>query len=37
MLRLEDITSDAQLTGLEPGQVARIFTTERVGDDALTV
>lgn len=37
MLRLEDITSNAQLTGLEPGQVARIVTTERVGDDALTV
>ena len=37
MLRLEDIKSNAAVTGLEPGQVVRIVTTERVGNDALTV
>jgi superfamily II DNA or RNA helicase len=37
MLRLEDIRANATLTGLEPNQVVRIVTTERVGDNALTV
>jgi superfamily II DNA or RNA helicase len=37
MLRLEEIQANATLTGLEPGQVVRIVTTERVGDNALTV
>ena len=37
MLKLEKITKDATLTGIEPGQVVRVVTTEPVGDNALTV
>jgi len=37
MLRLEDLTPNAAVTGLEPGQVVRIVTTEAVGPDARTV
>ena len=37
MLRLEHIQKNAALSGLEPGQVVRIVTTEPVGDNALTV
>ncbi len=37
MLKLEDIKKNAALSGLEPGQVVRIVTTEPVGDNALTV
>jgi superfamily II DNA or RNA helicase len=37
MLRLEDIGSNAQVAGLESGQVVRVVTTEPVGDGALTV
>jgi len=37
MLKLEDIQKQTTLTGIEPGQVVRIVTTEAVGDDALTV
>lgn len=37
MLKLEDIKKDAALSGLEPGQVVRVVTTEPVGDNALTI
>jgi hypothetical protein len=37
MLKLEDIKKDAAITGIEPGQVVRIVTTESVGDNALTI
>jgi superfamily II DNA or RNA helicase len=37
MLKLEEITQHAALTGIEPGQVVRVVTTEPVGDNALTV
>jgi len=37
MLKLEAITKNAAIAGLEQGQVVRVVTTERVGDDALTV
>ena len=37
MLKLEDIKKNATISGLEPGQVVRIVTTEPVGDNALTV
>lgn len=37
MLKLEHIQKNAALTGLEPGQVVRVVTTEPVGDNALTV
>ena len=37
MLRLEDLTPNAAVTGLEPCQVVRIVTTEAVGPDARTV
>ncbi len=37
MLKLEDIKKDAAITGIEPGQVVRVVTTEPVGDNALTV
>ena len=37
MLKLEAITQHAALTGIEPGQVVRVVTTEPVGDNALTV
>lgn len=37
MLRLEDIKKNAAITGIEPGQVVRVVTTEPVGDNALTV
>lgn len=37
MLRLEDITKDAAVNGIVPGQIVRIVTTEPVGENALTV
>ncbi|WP_343293102.1 helicase-related protein [Vandammella animalimorsus] len=37
MLKLEQIQKNAAISGLEPGQVVRIVTTESVGDSALTV
>ena len=37
MLKLEEITTHAAITGIEPGQVVRVVTTEPVGDNALTV
>ena len=36
-MKLEDIRKDAAISGLEPGQVVRIVTTEPVGDNALTI
>lgn len=35
MLKLEYIQKDAAISGLEPGQVVRIVTTEAVGDNAM--
>lgn len=37
MLKLEQIQKNAVISGLEPGQVVRVVTTELVGDSALTV
>jgi SNF2 family DNA or RNA helicase len=37
VLKLEQITRNAVITGLTPGQVARVVTTEPAGNDALTV
>ena len=37
MLKLEDITKNSAIAGIEPGQVVRAVTTEPVGDNALTV
>ena len=37
MLKLEEIKKNAAITGIEPGHVVRIVTTEPVGTDALTV
>jgi len=37
MLKLEEIKKNAVISGIEPGQVVRIVTTEPVGDNALTV
>jgi len=37
VLKLELIQKNAAVSGLEPGQVVRIVTTEPVGDNALTV
>jgi len=36
MLKLEQIQKNAAISGLEPGQVVRIVTTEPVSDNALT-
>ncbi len=36
-MKLEQIQKNAAISGLEPGQVVRIVTTELVGDNALTV
>lgn len=37
MLKLEEIKKNASISGIEPGHVVRIVTTEPVGDNALTV
>ncbi len=37
MLKLEQILKNAAISGIEPGQVVRVVTTEPVGDNALTV
>ena len=37
MPRLEEIKKNAAITGVEPGQVVRVVTTEPVGDNALTI
>ncbi|PXW16943.1 helicase-related protein [Paraburkholderia caballeronis] len=37
MLKLEQIQKNATVSGLEPGQVVRVVTTESAGDNSLTV
>ena len=37
MLKLEQIERNTAVSGIEPGQVVRVVTTEPVGDNALTV
>ena len=37
MLKLEEIEKNAAITGIDPGHVVRVVTTELVGDNALTV
>ena len=37
MLKLEAITKNALIAGIEPGQVVRIFSTDLMGDNALSV
>ena len=37
MLKLEQIQRNTAVSGIEPGQVVRVVTTEPVGDNALTV
>jgi len=37
MLRLEEIKNNATVSGMEPGVVVRVVTTEPVGTDSLTV
>ena len=37
MLRLEEIKNNATVSGIEPGVVVRVVTTEPAGADALTV
>lgn len=37
MLKLETIKYNAAISGIEPGVVVRIVTTEAAGPDALTV
>jgi predicted DNA-binding transcriptional regulator YafY len=37
LLKLEEIQKNAAISGMEPGHVVRIVTTEPVGDNALTV
>ena len=36
MLKLEQIQKNAAISGIEPGQVVRVVTTEPVGDNVLT-
>ncbi|WP_312263158.1 helicase-related protein [Candidatus Igneacidithiobacillus taiwanensis] len=36
-MKLESLTKNAAIAGLEPGEVVRIVTTEAVGSDAVTV
>jgi len=37
MLKLEEINKNSAISGIEPGEVVRVVTTEPVGDNALTV
>ena len=37
MLKLENIKKNAAVSGIEPGQIVRVVTTEPVGDNALTI
>jgi superfamily II DNA or RNA helicase len=37
VLKLEDIRKDAAISGIKPGQVVRVVTTEPVGDHAVTI
>lgn len=36
MLTLQGIKKNSAISGIEPGQVARIVTAEQVGNSALT-
>ena len=36
-MRLEDIRANAQVAGIEPGQIVRVISVEAVGHDAVTV
>ncbi|MEI6745744.1 MAG: helicase-related protein [Methylococcaceae bacterium] len=36
-MNLEDVKKDAVISGIEPNQVVRVISSERVGDNALTV
>uniref|UniRef100_E6QQ23 ATP-dependent RNA helicase n=1 Tax=mine drainage metagenome TaxID=410659 RepID=E6QQ23_9ZZZZ len=37
MLKLEDIKKNAAISGIAPGHVVRVVTTEPIGDNALTI
>jgi hypothetical protein len=37
MLKLESITKNALISGIEPGQVVRIFSSDPMGTDALVI
>ena len=37
MLKLDAITKNALISGIEPGQVVRVVSTEMVGNNALTI
>jgi len=37
MLKLEDISKDALLNGITPGQSVKIVSVDPVGDDAVSV
>ena len=37
MLKLEAITKNARIAGIEAGQVVRIFSTDLMGDSALSI
>lgn len=37
MLKLESITKNALISGIEPGQVVRIFSSDPMGTDALSI
>lgn len=37
MLKLEEIKKKAAVSGVEPGLVVRVVTTDPVGDNALTI
>lgn len=37
MLKLESITKNAMISGIEPGQVVRIFSCDLLGTDALSI
>ncbi|MDO9233258.1 MAG: helicase-related protein [Methylotenera sp.] len=37
MLKLESITKNALISGMESGQVVRIFSTDLIGDNALSI
>jgi hypothetical protein len=36
-MNLEYVKKDAVISGIEPNQVVRVISSERVGDNALTV
>ena len=37
MLKLESITKNALISGIEPGQIVRIFSSDPMGTDALSI